>query len=57
MQGFVADSILGGFDLNQPGGAESYEGDVQHENVPNGFADGPQSATSGNVSLDRKSVV
>ena len=51
MQGFVADSILGGFDLNQPGGAESYEGDVQHENVPNGFADGPQSATSGNVSF------
>ena len=52
LQEFVADSILGGFDLNQPGHAESFCDYEQPDNGPNNFADGPQSAASATAPVD-----
>ena len=46
VQEFVADSILGGFDLNKSVHGESFDSYVHPDNGPNDFADGPQSATS-----------
>ena len=46
MQEFVADSILGGFDLNRHVHSEGFDDYVQPDNGPKNFADGPRSATS-----------
>ena len=50
LQGFFADSMLGGCNLNQQADAEEYDAQMLQDNVANGFADGPQSVVSGNAS-------
>ena len=42
--------MLGGYNLNQQADAEDNDAQVEQDNVANGFADGPQSAISGNAS-------
>lgn len=53
MQGFVADSMLGGFDLNQP--PEAYAADIGESNDEGQqrteFQPGPQSVASDNASI------
>ena len=57
MQEFVADRILGGFDLNQSANAESFGDYMQRDNGPNNFTDGPQSATSATAPIAAEEIV
>jgi hypothetical protein len=49
LQGFVADNILGGFDLNQEPTVEAHYAAHGHTAVAQGFFRGPQSAPSENA--------
>jgi hypothetical protein len=49
LQGFVADNILGGFDLNQEPTVEAHYAAHGHTAAAQGFFPGPQSAPSENA--------